>query len=414
MLIATFLWPQTGLAAQLVGIMFSVIIVSYMGMASGILYATFALMMIGMLVFIFTKKASPFRFTTQEWLVFALLAWMILSLLYTPTPIYGQNKILRFIGICLASLVLCRIFGSTREYMESTLRVLGWMSMFVVAFYILLFVFARGFFTLENQLSGGSHNLMLGYTAATGVVLTFHLIMSRDSRLWTRIVAGAVVSCGMVVIVASESRGPFLGLLGGAALTFLGRKAMSRSILTLFLLAVVTVVALWCFAPEAARNRILAGFRAGALTESGRTSIYLLGLKQYTQFPVRGQGVGAFAYYSSWEDTRDYPHNLVIEIAGEQGTIGLLLIGVVLLLCVKPILRLRSNKEPLVAAAKTLQWLFWLGLANSMSSFDMAEQRGLFASIGFLAAVRRWPEPEEEDIAFYPEPEAEELALSAG
>lgn len=402
LVVATIVWPQIGVGTQLVGVLFALIAISHLGFQSGILYSIFGLMLLGGLSFILRRKVSLFRFTPQELLIFALLLWMIISLQSTPTPNYGMNKLLRFIGICLPLTILCRIFGSTPEYMKQTLRVLGWMSLPVLLFYILLFLTARGSLTVQDRFSGGTNDLMAGYTAATAIALTFYLILS-DSRLWLKCTAILVVFAGMVVIGATGSRGPFLGLIGGAALSFLGRKAALRSALILGLIAIVTVVSLAYLVPDTARERVLSGFRSESLENSGRTSLYRLGIQQYTNYPLKGEGLGSFAYYRGWGETQTYPHNMLIEVAGEMGTIGLAFIVGVLLLCIKPILRLRASKGTVGPMAQVIQWVFWIGLTNAMVSFDIGEQRGIFAAIGLLAAVRRWP-VEKESPASLPDP----------
>lgn len=399
MLLLAIAWPQVGLAIQLVGIMFAVIVVSSLGYESGILYATLVLMVLAGIVFMLRKGVSPFRFTLCEGLVFALLGLMILSLWYTSTPDYGLNKVERFIGICVPSMILARMFGSTREHMRRTLRVLSWISVLVLIQYILLFIFARDMLTRGGRFEGGSSSLVIGYGAAAAIVLVFYLVTNPEAYPWTRIAAILLILNGVIVMIATGSRGAFVGLLGGGFVSLIGRKAMLRSFLVIGLLGAMMIPALRYFAPDEARERIMTVFEASdALDRSGRTDLYMAGLEQYLHHPLLGLGTGSFADYIGTGDTMDYPHNLVVELAAEQGTIGLLLIGAIVVLCIKAVVRLRSKKEPLTAAAITLQWLFWLGVANAMSSFDMAEQRLLFTSIGFLAAVLQWPAPEEDSL----------------
>jgi len=219
---------------------------------------------------------------------------------------------------------------------------------------------------------------------------------------WTKLVAIIAILSGLIVVVATGSRGPFVGLVGGAALTFLGRKQLLWSLGSAVLLTAAFLVTLY-LGPAEGRERILTVFGGRySFEETGRGELYRMGLSHYRRNPLLGGGVGSFADYRGWGDTITYPHNIFIEVAEEMGTLGLVLLLITFAYCVRPMLRLRSRLEPSVA--KIIQWLFWGGFANAMVSFDISQQRALFASIGFLGAVRQWPvidETIEEDLLEY-------------
>ncbi len=399
-LIAIAKWPQIGLAIQVVGIMFATIAIYYLGRRAGVSYALLAIVLFGTLVFILKERVPVFKFSPQEILAMILALFMAFTLLYTPTPLYGTRKVQLFVAVCVVLVAVSRMFGSTRERMEKTLKVLAWVSVLVLVLYTFFFIIGQQVAIGEERFAGGEGlvgnvgALFLSWTGATAVVLTSYLIIS-CTHLWTKIFAAILMFCGVVVIVATGSRGPFVALLAGAAFTFLGRKALIRYAL-LFVLVVALIFAGLYFAPSFGRERIMTAFEKHSLEQSGRADFYRLGWGHYLSNPVIGGGAGSFADYVGGGDRITYPHNLFLEIGGETGTIGLVLMLAMLGFCVRPILRLRSKQEPLTVASKIIQWLFWVGLANAMVSFDIPEQRTLFASIGFLAAVRQWPRVEEE------------------
>jgi O-antigen ligase len=400
---ATIVWPPVGVAMNLVGVMFAVIIVFQLGFQAGVSYVILGIMLLGALVFILRKRVPVFRLIPQEIAAAGLAAFMALTLAYTPTPIYGGIKVQLFAAMCLGALIICRILGSTRGHMEKTLKVFAWVSVSVLVLYTVLFVLARQMMTENSRFTGGSSALILGWTSAAAIVATSYLIISHTMP-WTKVVAGVAIFSGLIVVVATGSRGPFVGLVAGAALTFLGRRQLLWSLGSAVLLTIVFVVALY-LGPAEGRERILTVFGGRySFEETGRGELYKMGLDHYRRSPLFGGGVGSFADYRGWGDTITYPHNMFIEVAGETGTIGLVLLLITFAYCVRPMLRLRSKLEPAADAAKIIQWLFWVGLANAMVSFDISQQRALFASIGFLGAVRQWPvidEIMEEDLLEY-------------
>lgn len=400
---ATIIWPPVGVAMNLVGVMFAVIIIFQLGVQTGVSYVMLGIMLLGAVVFIVRKKVPVFRLIPQEIAAAGLAVFMLLTLIYTPTPQYGGRKVQLFVALCLGTLIICRLLGSTRWHMEKTLRVFAWVSVCVLVLYTALYVLARDTLIVDSRFTGGSSALILGWTSAAAIVLTSYLIISRTTP-WTKLIAIVAILSGMIVVVATGSRGPFVGLVAGAALTFLGRRQLLWSLGSAVLLTTVFVAALY-LGPAEGRERILTVFGGRySLEETGRGELYRMGLGHYRSNPVVGGGAGSFADYRGWGDTITYPHNAFLEIAGETGTTGLVLLLIMFAFCVRPMLRLRSKLEPAAGAGKIIQWLFWVGLANAMVSFDISQQRALFASIGFLGAVRQWPvvdEPMEEDLLEY-------------
>jgi len=229
------------------------------------------------------------------------------------------------------------------------------------------------------------------------VVFAAYLLVG-PSMPWTKVFVSVLILFGMAAVVATGSRGPFIGIVGGCMFSFLSRKQLFRSLFFIAVFGIISYISLMYLAPEYARQRILSTFEKGAYYRTTRTYLNTLAVEQYLRYPVLGGGAGSFASWRGWGDRRGYTHNMILEVAGETGTVGLIIILCMFAFCIRPMLRLRSKKEPLVVASRMIQWLFWLGMVNALTSFDIPEQRALFAAMGFLAAVDRWPEPDEEDM----------------
>jgi len=383
------IWPQVGLAVQLVGIIFVSMAVNYLGYQFGVSYVLLGFLLFGLFIFLLRARSRFFKITPEEMLFVLFTCFLICSLFYTTTPSYGRDKVQLFIAFGLAMVVACRIFGETPECLEKTLKVLSRFALLELTFYILLFIFTQRTATsVEGRFSGGIDDLIVGWANASAVVLAGYLIMSR-TKLFTKIISAVLMLAGLVVIVATGSRGPFVGLLIGSMITFMQFRKMIVSSIILAFFGIIALTALYYFAPVEGRERVLSAFTSTSYEESGRPELFRLGLELYGKHFLIGGGSGSFAYHRGWGDNRGYPHNFFVEVAAETGTIGLIIVISMFLLCIKPILFLRTNQTDF-AVSKTVQWLFWVGLANAMVSFDIPEQRALFASMGFLAAIRRW------------------------
>jgi O-antigen ligase len=396
-LISVIIWPQLALGIQVGGIMIAVIVVRYMGFEAGISYTIFGFMLIGLASFVLKQKTQLFKLSRFEIAALALSLLLGISLFYTPTPDYGMFKFQRFTAINFLLIMACRVYGSTRQNMHKTLRIIAWVSVIVLICYVFTWIFFKNILVVEGRFEGGTTSLIFSWTAASSVVFASYLLVG-PSMPWTKVFISVLLLFGMAAVVATGSRGPFIGLVFGCMFSFLSKRYLFRSLCVIVLFGLISYISLAYLAPDYARERILSAFQGGAYEKSNRTYLNMLAAEQYLKYPVLGGGAGSFADWRGWGDRRGYNHNMFLEVAGEAGTVGLIIILCLFVFCIRPMLRLRSKKEPMVAASRIIQWLFWLGLVNALTSFDIPEQRALFAAIGFLAAVDRWPEPDEEDM----------------
>jgi len=397
LLISIIIWPQLALGIQVGGIMLAVIVVRFVGFEAGVSYTIFAFMLIGLTSFVLRKKIRLLKLSRFEIAAIALSLLLGISLFYTSTPNYGMFKFQRFTAISFLLVMVCRIYGSTRQNMHKTLRIVAWVSVGVLIGYVLIWIFFKDILVVEGRFEGGSTSLIFSWTAASSVVFAAYLLVG-PSMPWTKVFVSVLILFGMTTVAATGSRGPFIGVIFGCMFSFLSRKQLFRSLFVIILFGLVSYISLMYLAPEFARKRILGTFEKGAYYRTNRTYLNTLAVEQYLRYPVLGGGAGSFASWRGWGDERGYTHNMILEVAGETGTLGLIIILCMFAFCIRPMLRLRSKKEPMVAASRIIQWLFWLGLMNALTSFDIPEQRALFAAMGFLAAVDRWPEPDEEGM----------------
>jgi O-antigen ligase len=118
----------------------------------------------------------------------------------------------------------------------------------------------------------------------------------------------------------------------------------------------------------------------------GRLELYSKALEGFAEKPFMGWGLGSFSVYETGVDTREYPHNLVLQIAMEQGLAGLVALAVFSVALVGALKK--------TVAATQGEWVFlvWIVLyliSTSMFSGDLDDQRPLVLWCGMAFASWR-------------------------
>lgn len=266
-------------------------------------------------------------FQIGAFLFFAAL--LSVSYTYTNAPIYGGTKLFRFllIGVLL----------------------------FISPFFILL---------KENDFLNFSR-LFVGAGAITAVALVASLGMrSRDADTdITRIGAGWLVGMALLLLIfyplsqnprrqrtllicllpvlvagsmAAAARGPILSLvlcvfLGMANLIKVG-KLRSSTALSIVLFLVVGVGGAYFvlrqfdaekFNAKATELETMASGGSASGSAAKRFDFYRATLAAIPNQPLFGTGIGSWGVFYYGSDARGYPHNLPLEIAYEEGLIGL-------------------------------------------------------------------------------------------
>jgi len=196
---------------------------------------------------------------------------------------------------------------------------------------------------------------------------------------------------GLTIVVA---RGPLLSFIFIAVPSLLttrhGNSLLSRKGALTFLAVLIPVflAALsWVQSTETAQvkvqqktaelSNLLEGRSSGSAGE--RLHLYKQAIVGFLDKPFVGWGLGSFAVIATGADTREYPHNLVLQIGVEQGLAGLLAFGAFL---ASVIGTLRKT-----VAATQGEWIFllWVVLylmVTTMFSGNLDDQRPLMLWCG--------------------------------
>ncbi len=335
---------------------------------------------------VFSGQLGPIA----AFLVFATLVTVSYS--YTNAPLYGGSKLLRFL-----------LIGT-------------------------ILFFAPMFILLTEEDFRRFARLFLGFSAATSVLLITRLeIRSQDAENdITKIGAGWLIGMAILLLLfyplarsrgrqralvifllplllaglmASAARGPMVALavavlLGMGVLLKEGQLHAATAALLLLILAGGTAGAylvlrqtdLDKYTAKAGEFEVLLTQGASTGSAGKRIAFYRATLSAIPNQPLLGTGIGSWATFYYGNDDRNYPHDLLLEIAFEEGLVGLasflVLLGVVAMSISRMLLASRFHF--LVTGLLVMYCAI-----VSLFSGDLDDNRVLWLWIGVALAICR-------------------------
>jgi O-antigen ligase len=267
-------------------------------------------------------RVGQVSFAAAAWCAFVTLA--VASLMWTGNPAYGTWKLAVLLATGLLPGLLARILVSAgRPFSWQPVAVAG------TVYLIAAVLVAHEVPQYPGRLTMPGGNPI--WLARAAVLATFAIWLVSG---WTLVMRMSLAALGTYLALASGSRGPAAAAFLLAGLGLLWAMATSRRRVRLLGAAIAAgavAVAVVLLAPKLpfggagvlSRGRIVASLEAGALARdenvlSRRHSI-LAGLEAFAEAPLLGVGIGGLARHGE----REYPHNLVVEVAAELGVVGL-------------------------------------------------------------------------------------------
>lgn len=314
-----------------------------------------------------------------------------ISYLYTSAPIYGGEEARKF------ALIGSLLFVAPILLIRDQRQFKAFVGTCVVLSIVLLIKRATVLTSLSSDQDAtniGSGELF-GMTAL--LLFTFRL---SNARLW-RFVAFVMVAAFCLATLASVSRGAvlfllaagFLSLLFGPSQMGLGSKKLTI-VLFAAILGLLAVMFSWVelFAPQKFESKTaeLSELGSGGDPE-GTAGTRLKYWKEtalgFAEHPIFGHGIGSASVYLTGIDQREYPHNLVIQIAFEQGIIGL---AAYLFLLSSAFAQARKAWIATGGALACLIWMLLFHVGISLTSGDLDDQRALWTWCGMACAGWAW------------------------
>ncbi|WP_347241445.1 O-antigen ligase family protein [Thermus sp.] len=323
-------------------------------------------------------------------LYLAFSSWISFTLIWAPNDPYATDKVVRVL-----TLVFWAYAGAALIIANKPER--------VARFYFLL-VLAAVWLAVESWLvyinSGSTEPHLervlggnyLGVGRVVGMatnILVAGLLLGKERGFFKTFLLIMLLFFFITLLIIG-GRGPFIATLMSIFIAFLLAKKPFK-----FMLFLLTMGVLFSLASEVAplttlyRLQILLEEPSGGTSAEGRLRRIEGAWEQITRAPVLGQGVGSFYwYYGDPSLERDYPHNILLELAAETGLIGFSLFVFLVLFSIRQIEWAKIRQRPLhfVAILMLVNTLL-----NAMFSGDIPDNRLLFTVLGLLTGFSGVP-----------------------
>lgn len=329
----------------------------------------------------------------------ALAAMTAVSYLYSPAPTYGWDKLTRFLVISgvlfVAPLVLIRKTDDLRHF---TLAML--ICAILLSIKLLVGVNDASLFdTTGHPVTSESRDVtQIGAGQAVGFGLLWLLFCPHYSLRRLSLMMSVPLLCA--ALIASVARGPVLFFVAVLVpFLFLRRVRAAVTATNVWLpvllggLLAFTASLYWLQRQEAAQGKlatkvaeieeVLRGSSTPTYTAGRRLTLYRWALEMFEEKPLTGWGLGGWSYYALDRDVPAYPHNLVLEIAAEEGVMGLAALGTLFLTVFLAMRRIWRTSPDLSFIAP----VFAFSLLATMTSGDINVNRPLWLWCGVIFAL---------------------------
>lgn len=274
------------------------------------------------------QAASPVRPITAFLIFAAIVAF---SYLYTGSPHYGSWKLWRFAtlgcGLFFAPFLLLK---DERDFRDFTIG---------ATLFAMMVAVGSMRFSATGAMGPNANAAHIGEGQVIGLAILL-LVYTPIRNRWLRAFVLLVCIPGLAVgLVSAVTRGPLFSLLLVLVLSFFldsfrspvfSRRQMAFAGVAL-VGAVMLLSTFWFYGAEAFRYQykaaeivnLVEGDNQAQGTAVERLVFYKAALRLWTDRPALGWGLGGWSNAYWQNDTREYPHNLFLEVLVEQGLVGL-------------------------------------------------------------------------------------------
>ncbi len=326
------------------------------------------------------------------------------SYLYTNNPKYGQVLVMKFLTIdLLLFFVALLIFRDERDFRQFSLAMVA-LAVPLAAYRI--FVALTTTFDANVDITQISAGHLIGMT----ILL---IVNYRITEIpWLRMLIFLTLPLLTAGLIASDARGPALSCLVVLCLSVYKRRGAGGFFSgTLGKVAVVAVVVLTVgimfqkMASTGSQRRVhektaelkeLLSGEAPRGTAGSRLWAYAAAVSGFEKKPILGWGAGGSQTYLATHSgifgiyggdlNLKYPHNVVLQVAVEQGIVGALLLLSFLWLTVKTgrwVYRVSGGR------LSCFLWVLLFDLGVIMFSGDLDESRAIWLWCGITLAMAR-------------------------
>jgi len=370
--------------------------------------AVASLALIAAILYRLWKRELPF-FPINNGVLAMLLftVYMVFSLLYTNSFLYGGTKTVSFITFNWVAFIIPIMIITDARKAKSILTWIVLLALIISCYTI--FTISKGL--VQRQLLTSVRASFLGvnpisFAGWLGVagVIVFSMMQSIKSNL--KIIALICLGIIFFAMLAANSRGPFISF-ASTIILILGLRYWKTAKMKLvfgFFFITAFIIILFQVLPPEMTSRYLDVAESQPIPK--RMTLFTVNERLFfwqiafmTPFDnvlkfLFGVGIGGFSDVAVGYDVQLYPHNIFLEIFCELGFIGLILFLLFLSITFGEIIRnLRGSQNSQARAlsfASTMAAIFTL--MGALFSGDLNDNRRLWFLLGLGMAMSRLSE----------------------
>ena len=311
---------------------------------------------------------------------------MIACLPFSADRGYGMRKIMFYFLFNFPLMALLLIFKNDLRRIENLLVFTFLLGVFLGIFS--LFVSGGNSAINRFQPSDSVNPIWLARSLGMSCIAGAFLY-AKARRAMPRFLLLLLMAILIYPIVLTGSRGPFLGLILAIVFYYFlqPEQPLSRKV-TLSVMGFIPVLAYFMVSGSSVVARITNPNTKDAFSAVSRLAAWVDAIQDFLSSPLLGIGTGGFKMELFWLEIV-YPHNLFLELASENGIVGLLLISALIFLAAKygfqNIRRYHRQGADVpmqlsIAALTILAFAVW----NAMFSGDIWNNEGVWFAAGLI------------------------------
>lgn len=252
-----------------------------------------------------------------------LVVWTWFRLPATRNMELGKTKVLIFTIFDMLVIFMGINYGRTMKGVREIIKAMIFMGLFAIVG-ILIFGRAQHEEYASSRITFGYSNPLGAADLAAYFMLTVFGLWLAKRTTKLAIITVSVFVCSIAVLIFSGSRGPLFGLAPSLLLmAYYYRKSINFK----WLLAVVlfAVVCIFSFNILLKKSGMTGRFGEEGIREAMAPRIYWakISLAGWAHSPILGNGPGDLSVQGTGMTVLTYPHDVLLEVANELGTVGL-------------------------------------------------------------------------------------------
>ena len=290
---------------------------------------TFAIASLGFMTRVSLRKKNAFELRLPDLYLLGFIVILFAGSYLVPNPQGGFIKALRFVGLVALPYLLTRVFLNEPSQVYRFLKAIL-ISSFIVTV-ILIYAFLLG----SPKMHGGrvlfleANSISVATFFGVGLVIAVIEAMMPSQKAWklSRIVCVVMIPVFFYGIFLTGMRGPFIAAIFGLTFYFLFGfvKRITPKFRITCVIALISIVVVFKYFGHIFPN--IEAYSPMAIRQGPSTAQrieqYELFTMLFPQSPLFGIGTNGFEQLTRW----DYPHNIFMEVAVENGLVGLIFFG---------------------------------------------------------------------------------------